>query len=319
MRIRRLFSLLVAMIWPVVAQADDVQSLRYFALDGRAEVSVMGAGTDIDTAFAIASVGKTMTAVAVLRLAERGVLGLDDPAARWVSADIAAGLGLGAVTIRHLLTMTSGLPDYYDDDYLEDALEDQAGVQRAEVASAYAFDHVALFRPGAGFDYSNTNYVLLGLILEQATGQSYARVMQREVFDPAGMTESFVFGSRPLPAQFADGHEGGRHVRQYYAGQGFGDGGVISSARDLARFYQALLAEGRLLSDASLAQMLRDPTGQGYGMGIEVEGRILGHSGGDLGFSSDVRFDLTTGAIALTLMARGDADTDWTYRRIAAQ
>lgn len=287
--------------------ASNGPSVRY--LDGPDGGPVVTTVTPDDTSFAIASVGKTMTAAAVLRLVARGTLRLDDFAADWSDPTITDGLGgLKDITLRHLLTMTSGLPDYYTDNYLDDVLEDHT-LQDPATALGYAFGEAALFEPGTGFDYSNTNYVLLGLVLEQATGLTYAEIMEREVFGPAGMTDSFVFGSRALPASFATAPG---DVRAYYQGAGFGDGGVISTARDVARFFRALFIDQTLLPPSLLAEMTGDPLGQGYGMGIEVEGDSVGHSGGDLGFSSDVRLHRPTGTMAVMLVAEEDADTGWT-------
>lgn len=289
------------------AHASDSPSVRY--LDGPEGVNVTAKAATPDASFAIASVGKTMTSVAVLRQLAHGDLELDDPAADWFAPDIVDGFqGLEGVTLRHLLTMTSGLPDYYTDAYMEDVLDD-SDLQTPTTALSYAFDDEPLFAPGTGFDYSNTNYVLLGLVLEQVTGLTYAQALQREVFNPAGMTDSFVFGSRPLPTSFADTpHD----VRAYYNGAGFGDGGVIATAQDVARFYQALFIQQTLLSPDLLSIMTQDPMNEDYGMGIEIDGPIVGHSGGDLGFSSDVRLHRASGTIAVMVIAEEDADTSWT-------
>lgn len=298
-------AILLALSGPALAQ--DAPVVRHLERAGDSRTDTQNAAPD--TAFAIASVGKTMTAVAVLRRVARGDLRLDDPAVDWVAPNIAKGLGgLDRITLRHLLTMSSGLPDYYTDDYLEDALDDPS-LQTPATALGYAFGDSALFGPGRGFDYSNTNYVLLGLILEDATGQTYAQALQREVFGPAGMTDSFVFGSRPLPDSFADAPG---EVRAYYQAAGFGDGGVISTARDVARFYRALFIDQTLLPPDLLGMMTQDPIGEGYGMGVEVDGDVVGHSGGDLGFSSDVRLHRPSGTLAVMLVAEEDADTGWT-------
>lgn len=134
---------------------------------------------------------------------------------------------LSEIEIRHLLTMTSGLVGYFDDAFLQDAIDDPETVQTPQSAVSYAYGEALMFRPGRAFDYSNTNYVLLGLILENVTGKSYAQVMAEQVFKPAGMKDAFVFGSRALPATFPKGHAGWSHYRDYYNAQGFGDGGVI--------------------------------------------------------------------------------------------
>lgn len=258
-----------------------------------------------------------MTSVALLRLVADGAISLDDPAARWVSRDIAQGLGgLDGITLRHLLTMTSGLPDYLTDDYIDDALDDPDRVQKPGMALTYAFDEDALFSPGRGFDYSNTNYVLLGLILENVTGQSYATLMERLVFRPAGMTRSFVFGSAALPPTFPNGHEDGQHIRAYYQADGFGDGGVIATASDVAKFYKALFLERTLLPSSLMSEFRNDVLNEGYGMGIEIEDGTYGHSGGDLGFASDVRMDIRSGDISIILVAEAEADTDWTFDRL---
>lgn len=315
----KMISLAACLLCPSLAFSDEVAFIRYFESNGVVTLET-GGGASAQTPFVLASVGKTMTSVAVLRLVEAGAFSLDELARHWVDDDIRDGLGeLEGVTLRHLLTMTSGLPDYLSDEYFEDALADPDHVQNPETALSYAFGEDALFRVARGFDYSNTNYVLLGHILENATGMTYAQAMERHVFKPAGMTRSFVFGSRPLPRGLPNGHEGGHHIRDYYEGDGFGDGGVIATAPDLARFYKALFAERSLLSGKMMGELLRDPRGEGYGMGIEIEDSIYGHSGGDLGFSTDVRMDVATGDIALIFVAEGDAATDWAMDTILKQ
>jgi D-alanyl-D-alanine carboxypeptidase len=304
----------LALAAPLAAEPAFV---RLAAEDGALKMQSSDPDTGADTPFAIASVGKTFTAVAVLRLVERGALRLDAPVADLVPDEVAEWFdGLPGLRLHHLLTMTSGLPDYYTDDWLEDALDAPDEVQHAEGALYYAAADAPLFDPGEDFDYSNTNYVLLGLILEEATGDDYATVMQREVFRPAGLKNSFVFGSRALPADFARGHPERELMRQYYSGTGLGDGGIISTARDVTRFYRALFSEGRLLAPDTLAVLQEDPLGEAYGMGLEVEDGLVGHSGGDIGYSSDVRMDLASGDIAVVLIAEEDADTDWTLDRL---
>lgn len=304
---------LVLGLGPSSRATAEMASLRYHAAsDGTVTIQGTG-GAGPDTPFALASIGKIMTAVAVLRLAADGRLPLDAAPQDYLPPEVADGLDLpDALTLRHLLTMTSGLPDYLDDAFVVDALAQGAAVQNPRVALRYTYGEAPLFQPGDGFDYSNTNYVLLGLILEQVTGQSYAQVMQDLVFRPAGMEGAFVFGSAPLPADFPQAFEDGQSVRAYYATQGMGDGGVIGSATDLARFYRALFA-GDLVPAVQMSDLLHDPLGEGYGMGIEVEGALVGHSGGDLGFSSDIRLDRDSGAMAILLIADPYAETDWTY------
>lgn len=265
----------------------------------------------IDTPFAIASVGKLFTSVAMLRLVEDGLLELDAPVANWLEDDVVAGFdGMNGITLRHLATMTSGLPDYYNSDFIDAAMDLPVADRTPAFAVSFAFDDDILFTAGTEFDYSNTNYVLIGMVMEDATGLPYADVIQQQVIDPLGMTGSFVFGSRPLPDNFTGGHEDGSHIRSYYTTQGYGDGGMISTTSDLALLYAALRND-ELLSAQSLQTLRTDPVGAGYAMGLVIDGDYVGHTGGDLGFSSNVVMDTRTGRIAIELIGEGDADTSW--------
>ncbi|MGR3468002.1 MAG: serine hydrolase domain-containing protein [Shimia sp.] len=295
------------------ALAHEAPQVKHAVFGGN-PVTIATSGVDAGTPFAIASIGKTMTAVAVLRVLERKGIALDTPAARHLPLDVARLLDLEGVTIRHLLAMRSGLPDYYDDDFLDLVGDAPDGVP-ARDAIAHVADLPTLFDPGEDEDYSNTNYVLLGMMLEHLTGDLYRIAMGREVFDPAGMDQAFVFGDFPLPPSFPRGHEDGAHVRDHYArAQGYGDGGVIASARDVAAFYTALRRPGALLSPAAHRALFADPDGDGYGLGIEVsDWPIVGHSGGDLGFSSDARMDMESGDLAVILIGESDAETDWAF------
>lgn len=306
----------LALVLPNLAEAADVATVRHLDVDGKISTTVEGPATP-DTPFAIASIGKMMTSVAVLHLVEQGAFALDDAVDAYLPEEpVAMFPQLSEVTLRHLLTMTSGLPDYLSDAYIADTLADPVNVQNPLTALSYADGETQLFPPGESFDYSNTNYVLLGLILEEVTGQTYAEVLDRLVFQPVGMDDSFVFGSQPLPDTFPNGHEDGAHYRSYYMFDGFGDGGVIATAPDLARFFYALFVEESLLTADMMEEMLYDPLEEGYGMGVEVDGALVGHSGYDLGFSSDVRLDRDTGALAIILSSSVDTDTDWTWEML---
>jgi len=310
-------SLTVLYTLPCVVSADEVRLIQYYEHPHGTEILTSGNDVLVTTPFAIASIGKTMTSVAVLRLVEKGQLSLDDDVTKWLPDDmfreVTNGLGgLSGLTLRHLLNMTSGLPDYLTDDYLDAAIADPARIQNPRTALTFAYSEAPLFQPGSHFDYSNTNYVLAGLVLEKASGLSYSTVIESEIFNPAGMSQSFVFGTRPLPSNFPNGHEAGQHERSYYEFHGFGDGGIISTAKDLASFFRMLFLERTLLSTGMMDELVHDPLNENYGLGIDVEEGVVGHAGGDLGFSSDVRVKTSTGEIAILLIAKSDADTSWT-------
>lgn len=267
----------------------------------------------IETPFAIASVGKLFSSVAFLRLVDQGLLHPDDLAKDRVPQDVADGLGgLDGVTLTHLTTMTSGLPDYFDDAFLDAASDRPVADLTPEFAVSFAFDEPTLFDPGDGFDYSNTNYVLLQIVMERATGKPYRDIIQDEIFRPADLRQSMVFGNAPLPADFPKGHEGIWHIRDYYTGPGFADGGVLASAQDVAKFYAAIW-NGDLLSPAGMRHLTTDPTGEGYGMGVILADDLVGHSGGDMGFSSLVVMNTTTGRVAVEFAGRSDGVDDWAW------
>ncbi len=307
----RLATLCLAALLATPALADPA-SIRFAVIDGTAHWKSSDPATGPDTLFAIASVGKAFTAVAVLRLAERGLIDLDAPAGSYLAASDRFQ-ALQGITVRHLLTMTSGLPDYYTEEVFDAMLADQARNQTPEFALRSVAGEPRLFTPGTDYDYSNTNYLILGMILEQMTGRTYAEVITTEVLDPAGIADSFVMGSRPLPESFAAGHPDRALVRRYYGAEGFGDGGILANATDLARFYTALFDDRSLLSETSLSTMLTDAIGADYGMGIELSDGLYGHSGADVGYSSDIRMNPDTGDIALELVAEEDSYSDWPY------
>ncbi|MGB0798945.1 MAG: serine hydrolase domain-containing protein [Planktomarina sp.] len=304
----RITFVLVCMV--TSAAAHDPARVQYAVVNGIAESKASAATPN--TPFAIASVGKTLTSVVVLQFAERGVWVIDDTVAKHLPEPVVNGLdGLTGITTRHLLTMTSGLPDYYDDFYLAAARDDPDVIQTPLAAISFAYDQPRQFKPDSRFDYSNTNYVLLGIMLEHVSGETYADILNQNIFVPVGMTNSFVMGSRPLPRNFAIGHEDGEHIRDYYNGTGFGDGGAISTAVDLEAFYRALFQGDHLLNAQSLTQMTTVDNGSQYGMGLVVDGQFVGHSGADLGFTSSIGMDRATGNISVILAADADADMTW--------
>ena len=331
----RLTALALACALPVTAQglqemADrlsrgTVPVVLYHWTPDRVEVASAGRGFDgpvrTDDRFAIASVSKLYLAVALLRLAERGAVDLDAPVAAYLPPDMVQDFGgLKGVTLSMLLGMRSGLPDYLDDGFMDDVLARRHSEPR-RAALAIAAEEEPLFAPGTDFDYSNTNYLLAEIAMERVTGQHMSRTFAAEIFAPARLVATVHHGPGAMPdvpGREASSGVGPRDVAGYYAQTGFADGGLIATAADVAAFYRALFLDRALLSQQSLAQLLHDPLGVDYGLGVEVEddaalGRVLGHSGGDLGFVSDVRMTLDPPAIAVALIADGDAEADVTY------
>lgn len=261
---------------------------------GTADVATARAATP-RTRYAIGSVTKLFTAVAVMRLVERKRVGLSDTMARYLPWAPHAS----RITVRQLLSHRSGLPDYLDS-ALRDGATRKPTTPRRIIASLAT--RPLDFSPGSEYAYSNTNYVLLGLIVEQVSKRSLASFLREEVFQPAGLVETTV-GFPRAPAPVATGYERSptdaerRTVSPGNLTWYFACGDIVSTASDLARFDIALM-RGALLRPATFAAMASaamptaDPAGLLYGLGVQclpLPGgrRLVGHHGGLPGFESD--------------------------------
>jgi D-alanyl-D-alanine carboxypeptidase len=249
--------------------------------------------------FRIASVTKTFTAVLVLQLVDEGVLTLDDTVTQWLDDPVVARLpNVDRITLRQLLNHTSGVYDYFDDDspFWQDAYfgagADWAGVWTPQELLAYAdgAKHAPYFAPGDGSHYSNTTYVLLGLIVEKAGGRSYAEQLQTHILDPLGLADTFYAATEPVPGGTAvpyhlvDGEL--VNVSTTHLSAEGAAGGMVSTTRDLARFADALFG-GRLLRPATQEEMLAfvpsQYPGAEWGLGVlrvqTPDGALVGHEG----------------------------------------
>jgi D-alanyl-D-alanine carboxypeptidase len=243
--------------------------------------------------FRVGSVTKSFVATVVLQLAGEGRLSLGDRVDRWLPGRIPNG---GAITVRELLNMTSGVPDYLQEGAVVQALLRREWGRRwtPQQLLALAARRPADFEPGARWAYSNTNYVALGLIAERAGGAPLAALIRRRILAPLGLHDTYLDAARRIVGPHAHGYErlSGRlvdasDVNPSYA---WAAGAIVSTAGDVARFYRALL-RGRLLGRALLAQMetLTSPSpGFGYGLGIFRSslpcGAAWGHNGSVPGY-----------------------------------
>lgn len=250
----------------------------------------------------IASLTKSVTAVAALQLVARGLLDLDRPLAEVLPGRIPDAAG---ITARRLLQHTSGLYNYTDSagfrfpaDYVHRPFTP------AELVDI-AVEHGPVAPPGRGWGYSNTNYALLGMIVEELTGEPLPETFRRRVFAPLGMGDSHlpvheprIGGPHPtghhlLPESTGDPE---RHpLTEYDPSFAWAAYGVVSSTADVNRFYRGLF-RGELLPRDLVEEMLRavptgDPVFGGYGLGLEELRltcgiRMWGHCGGIPGFSA---------------------------------
>lgn len=208
---------------------------------------------------AIASGNKTFTALAVMRLVEDGRLRLDQPVRTVLGADLP--LVDDAVTIEHLLTHTSGIGDYLDEEYWDPA-DYVLTVPAHTLTTAQAFlpmldGHPQAFPPGERFSYCNGGFMVLAVVLERATGSTYQDVVRRLVIQPAGLERTGFLALNDLPADAACGYldaEGDLMNTLHLPILGNGDGGAFTTADDLHQFWLALV-DGRIVSAASVEQM----------------------------------------------------------------
>ena len=289
--------------------------------------------------FAVASVTKMVTAIAALRLVDRGELRLDQPVTELLPPDRRPQAVTPGLTLHHLLSHTSGLADYHDDEdgSLTSFTSNWDRVPTyhvrgpADMLPLFA-DLPAVAPPGDRQQYTDANFILVGLVLEQVAGRPYGEVVADEVFGPAGMTDTGIEALDDDPPRLATGYlmsdgpyETWRSNIFSVTANGMPDGGMITTAPDMARLVDALLG-GRLLQPATLAAMT-SPQGPpsteleqyGYGCWLVVEdGRvtILGHDGGDPGVSARVSHYVAD-ATTVVVICNQDRGSWAATRRIA--
>ena len=256
--------------------------------------------------FKIASVTKAYTATVVLQLVGEGKLGLNDSVEKRLPGVVPDG---SKITIRQLLNHTSGLYDFeVDPRYLKPYLSGNFGYywsprQLVDIAVA----HKPLFAPGRGWSYSNTNYVVAQLIVERVTGSTIGAELRRRIFQPLHLRQTSYPNKPGVPSPFVHGYMllGKPPVTDVTAlspSMAPGSGGIVSTARDVADFYRALLG-GRLLARRELKAMKTTVSehtggiapGPQYGLGIGRVGGACpgwGHTGELPGYEVSAAFSL---------------------------
>lgn len=236
------------------------------------------------TPFHLASVSKTITAMAVLKLCQDGKLNIDDSLSKYLP-----GFPVSGVTIRSLLNHRSGLPNYVH--YM-----DRLGWNKKQFVTNQdvldfiiaRHDDIDIGPPNRRFSYSNTNFALLALVIEKVSGQLYSEYLQTNFFIPLGMKDTYVFtradSARSLPSYFYNG-------RQYafdFLDLVYGDKNIYSTVRDLLKFDQALyngtLLNKQMLTEAYTPYSFEKPGTHNYGLGwrmllLKNGKKIIYHNG----------------------------------------
>jgi CubicO group peptidase (beta-lactamase class C family) len=292
----------VAVLFP-----DDT---TWVGTSGLADVK-SGEPVEPDTAFAVASISKTFTSALIMALAEEGKIGLEDSVTRYLPGVFVDR----RVTVRMLLDHTSGLRDFFLDPKIDKALlSDRGRTWNADRALRYVGK--PYFKPGKGWRYSNTNYLLLGLIAERVGGRSLSAQLRDRFFEPLGLDHTFeqVRGSPAGPVAHGYRFDGGSaKLRPVDLSDGSrmapftsvvtaagAAGSIASTPTDLVHWVRALYA-GDVLAPGALAAVVGDvaltaeqESAIPYGLGVqavELDGHpTLGHSGRLLGFRAVVRW-----------------------------
>jgi D-alanyl-D-alanine carboxypeptidase len=300
-----------------------------------------GGAADPNQSFEVGSQTKMMTATVILQLVGEGKIDLDEAAGQYLDASTKQGIAnIETATVRQLLNMTSGIANYTDvpstadpsiPAFVQAILANPDAIFGADSALDLVRGLNATAPPGAEFNYSNTNYTLLGQIIETATGKSFAQNLEERIFKPAGMTESrtdeapIEAGRLRSYARLSDGTILDVTETGWRKGA---EGGVISTTLDMTKFMQALLVEKTLLAPRLLAEMLDNPivTSEGgvtstFGLGIATFtlpglGTGIGFTGGTFGTNSATYLDQATGRIVSVGVTEPDVDATTLVARL---
>ncbi|MEZ0334858.1 MAG: serine hydrolase domain-containing protein, partial [Gemmatimonadales bacterium] len=245
------------------------------------------------TIYQSGSVGKQFTAAAVVMLSEEGRLGLDDPISRYLPQ---GGKAWRGITVRHLLTHTSGIPDYVDStlDHRRAYTEEDL----VRLASRFPLQ----FSPGERWSYSNTGYLLLGAVIRKVTGRFYGDFLRERIFEPTGMRTARIISESEIVRHRAAGYEleHGKLRNQSWVSPELNttaDGSLYLSVRDLAAWAIALndgQVPSRSVLEASWTPVRLNsggtyPYGFGWRLGEQRGYRQIGHSGAWQGFQTSIQ------------------------------
>ena len=279
---------------------------------------------NIETKFNLGSMNKMFTSVTIMQLVEQGKLSLDDTLDKFVDESWLPQETTSQITIRHLLTHTSGLGSYFNRVYARSSR--QLFRKLDDYKSLVEVEKLA-FKPGERFQYSNTGMFLLGVVIEKVTGEDYFDYVRKVIYTPAGMknsdcydmdypVENLAIGYSPDP----ESEWGWQNNYYKHVIRGGPAGGGFSTVGDLQRFALALVSE-QYVSKASLQKMWTDHAAANYGFGFTIQegpgGKVVGHSGGFEGINSQLDIYLDSGYI-VAVMSNVDMGASPVARRIAA-
>jgi len=271
---------------------------------------------DVETRFNLGSMNKMFTSVAIAQLAEQGKLSYDDRLSKYVDESWLPHEVTERITLRHLLTHSSGLGSYFNDTYQRSSRE---LFRKVDDYKPLVQGEKPAFEPGTRWSYSNTGMLLLGVVIEKVTGKDYFDWIREHVYAPAGMTRTDCYEMDQPVENLAIGYErdatsaqGWRNNLYQHVIKGGPAGGGFSTVGDLHRFALAML-ECKLVSVETLDTLWTDALGADYGYGFAVRDepqKIVGHSGGFPGISSNLDIFTESGYVVAVLSNYGRAGAE---------
>lgn len=288
----------------------------------------------LDTRFATASAGKVFVAVAIMQLVEKGKLNLNDTIGELLDFDLKQ-IDPG-ITIEQLLTHQSGIPDYFDESVMEEYEELWRDYPNYKIRTSKDLLPLFINKPmmypkGGRFQYNNTGFVVLGLIIEAITNKPFDEYLKENIFIPSGMNSTGYYELDRLPAKCASNYIFDEDRKDYYTNiysvdvKGTGAGGAFTTVKDIESFWQSLLSN-KLISKEMTEKMLsihstcEDDDNYGYGIWLSKrskENKLPYITGSDPGVSFISAYKLDEG-ISIALVSNF-GDNVWRINRNIAE
>lgn len=267
----------------LAAECDDVLYSKAFGYSDKQN----NIKNELNTKFLIASITKTFTATCIMMLQEDGLLKVEDSVSDYIDLPIDK-----SISIHDLLSHTSGIPDYSQNPRYK-RLNFREFITPKELAELIQFNQTRAYKIGEYYQYSNSNYILLGMIIEKVSGKTFIDFLKERIFIPSGMTNSGIYedGYYSEIESIALGYRDLNYKRteDYNASIASSGGGIYSTAEDLYKWH--LFLESDSLSKSSKESMFSKKSGNheykyGYGWFIRKDLNAITHSGGLPGFRS---------------------------------
>jgi len=259
---------------------------------------------EMDTKFPTASAGKAFVAVGIMKLIENGKVALDSLLGELVNFDL-NNIDPN-ITVRQLLNHTSGIPDYFDESVMDEYEELWADYPNYKIRTSddlipLFINKPMMYKPGEKFQYNNTGFVVLGLIIEAITGKPFDKYLEEEVFQPLGMTNTGYYELDRLPAKCANAYIYDESRGDYRTNifsvdvKGTGAGGAFTTIPDLENFWKGLFYF-QILSEKTVKEMMSPQVAEkcyGYGFWLDKkeDGYIVHFEGCDPGVSFYSAYD----------------------------